>query len=762
MTGEDGGYTLHVAGGTTDNAVEASFPKEATQVFLLNPTRRVRLGEPIDGPGIAPGTKIAGFPFGSAFPFVELSNPTTSEQNGAHLTTALSFDAPAEAIQEALAPIPGVELENLFPGNVFVRATEVKKTTRFFQVFFVGDLAGTEPSLTATSTLTGKDAGVTVAPEPPAEPRQMSVSTFGAIAPGTPQFTEAAAGCPSGSKIGTVRIDSPSVIDHPLEGSVFLATPNDNPFGSVLAVYLAVDDPASGIVLKLPMELQGDPVTGQLTATLSEAPQLPFEDLQLEFFKGAGAPLKTGIACGTYTVHSNLTPWSAPEGRVAHPEDSFEIERGAAAGDCVKDEASAPDTPKFEAGTFEPTAGLYSPFSLRLSRADGTQRLTGVEATLPTGLLAKLAGIPYCSDAALARTADSTGRAELASPSCPAASRVGSAFIAAGAGPTPFHVSGSVYLAGPYKGAPLSLAVVTPAVAGPFDLGAVVVRNALYVDPVTTQVRAVSDPIPSILKGIPLALRSVVISLDRNPFTKNPTSCNPLAITGLVTALTGQSVSFNQHFQVGDCSRLHFKPTLSLSLRGDTKRTGHPALRAVLSGREADSNISRVSVALPSSEFLDNTHIKTICTRVEFAADACPAASVYGSAKATTPLLDAPLQGPVYLRSSSNKLPDLVADLHGQIDVVLDGRIDSNKDGGLRATFESVPDAPVSSFVLNMKGGKKGLLENNTNLCAHGRRAVAQIDGQNGKSAGQQPVAATSCKKSARKHRQRSRQGAGG
>ena len=761
VTGEGGSFTLQLGAASTDATMESSFGPASSSIFLSNPSRKLAVGEVVSGPGIAAGTTIAGFPFGAGVPFISLSSPTTSEQTGAHLSAALAFDTSPDAIQEALAAIPAITRENLFPGNVFVAAGEVKKSTRFYKVTFAGELAGTEPALTATSSLTGPGAGVAIAPQPPAAPKVLSVARFGGVAPGTPQFTEAPADCPPASKVGTVRIDSPTVVDHPLEGEVFLASSRDNPFDSVLALYIVVEDPASGIVLKLPLKLEGDPQSGQLTATLSEAPQLPFEDLRLEFFKGAAAPLKTGIACGSFAVKSELTPWTAPEAQVAAPEDTFKIENGAGAGPCVNDEASAPNAPRVEAGTFEPTAGLYSPFTLKLVRADGTQQMTGVDAALPKGLLAKLAGVPYCSDGALARAAASTGRAELASPSCPAASRVGDVHIGAGAGPTPFYTSGSVYLAGPYKGAPLSLAVVTPAVAGPFDLGTVVVRNALQIDPETAQVHTVSDPIPTVLEGIPVDLRSVVVNLDRGQFTKNPTSCNPLSISGFVTSLSGQRAPYSQHFQVGDCNRLAFKPKLALLLRGDTSHTGHPALRATLTAREGDSNIGRVSVALPKSEFLDNSHIKTICTRVQFAAHACPPASVYGRAKAITPLLDAPLQGPVYLRSSSNKLPDLVADLGGQINVVLDGRIDSGKSGGIRTTFESVPDAPVSSFVLEMEGGRKGLLENSVNLCSGGHRATVLIDGQNGKSAGQRPPVTTSCKKSGKRAKRSGRRARG-
>ncbi len=743
VTGEDGGFNLHTTTGDTGATFETSYAKDAALIFIGTPSRPLQNGDPIEGPGIAPGTKITNY-FGSG---MFISKPTTSAQVSVKLKAELPFNANAERIQEGLAGVPG------FAGNVSVKAAGSTPFTRSFRVVFAGTLAGTEPEpLTVTSDLTGLGAGVVITPEPP-QPLPLSVSRVGDIVAGTPQFTEAPDNCPDAAKIGTVRLDTP-LVTHPLIGSVFLATPHQNPFGSLLAIYIAIHDPETGVVLKLPGQLEADPKTGQLTATVSENPQLPFEDLRLEFFKGSAAPLKTGIACGRYEVTTDLTPRTAPEGAIRHPKDAFTIARGAGGKACAKDEASAPTSSDFEAGTIEPSAGLYSPFTLKLARPDGAQQVTGIDASLPTGVLAKLAGVPYCSDAALTAAAAKSGREELANPSCPAASRVGTVTVGAGAGPTPFYVEGGAYLAGPYKGAPLSLAVITPAVAGPFDVGDVVIRNALHIDPVTTRVRAVSDPIPTILQGIPLSIRSILVSLDRDQFTLNPTSCNPMETNGAASTLAGRSVTIASPFQVGDCGKLGLKPKLALSLKGGTKRTGHPALRAVLTPRPGDSNLSRVSVALPKSEFLDNTHIKTICTRVQFAASQCPEGSIYGYAEASSPLLDTPLQGPVYLRSSSNKLPDLVADLHGQIDVVLDGRIDSTKGGGLRSTFENVPDAPVSKFVLEMLGGKKGLLENSTNLCAHTSKASALFDGHNTKTSDQKPVVATSCPaKSKRKAR---------
>jgi hypothetical protein len=571
--------------------------------------------------------------------------------------------------------------------------------------------------------------------------------------------------CPDSSKIGSVEVDTP-LLDHPLPGSVYLAQPYTNQFGSLLAIYIAVDDPQTGVVLKLPGKVDADPVTGRLTATFEENPELPFEDLRLEFFNGARAALTTPLTCGTKTTTSVLTPWSTPEGADATPTDSFQTQVAAGgSGTCPSSEANAPNAPAFTAGTIAPQAGAYSPFVLRLVRTDGTQRLTAIDTTLPKGLAAKFAGITYCSEAqiaqAQARSNPNQGALEQQSPSCPAASEVGTVTVGAGSGPTPLYVSGHAYLAGPYKGAPLSLAIITPAVAGPFDLGTVLVRTALYINPETAQGRAVSDPLPSILQGIPLDIRSIAVKLGRPDFTLNPTSCDPMAITGAATALSGQSAALTSPFQVGGCSALKFKPKLKISLKGGTKRHRFPALKAVLTYPKGNyANIASAQVTLPHSAFLEQGHIGTVCTRVQFAADACPKASIYGKAKAITPLFDKPLEGPVYLRSSSHELPDLVAALNGQIDVDLVGRIDTGKGGGIRNTFEAVPDAPVSKFVLEMKGGKKGLLVNSEDICRKPQRAQVSFTGQNGKVSDATPLIANSCGGKAKK--KGSKKGSGG
>jgi hypothetical protein len=572
-------------------------------------------------------------------------------------------------------------------------------------------------------------------------------------------FTKAPDNCPAAAKIGSVEVTTP-LLDHPLPGSVFIAKPFDNPFNSFLAIYLSIDDPASGTISKLAGEVILDPLTGQLTNRFEENPELPLEDVKPHLFPGARAALTTPQLCGTHTTSSELTPWSTPEGANAHPSDSFQTTSGAGGGSCPSSEGSAPNTPSFTAGTILPQAGAYTPFVLKLSRNDGTQRLKGIEATLPPGLAAKFAGVSTCSDAqiaqAQAREKPNQGILEKQSPSCPASSAVGTVDVAAGSGPTPFHTEGTAYLAGPYKGAPLSMAIITPAVAGPFDLGAVVVRTALYVDSVTAQGKAVSDPLPQIIDGIPLDVRSVEVKLDRNQFTLNPTSCEPMKISGTATSAFGGTTGLSNPFQVGGCKGLDFKPSLSLRLKGGTKRTSHPKLIAVLKAKDGEANISKAQVKLPPSAFLDQAHIKTICTRVQFAADQCPAGSIYGKASVKTPLFGDPLTGNVYLRSSSHNLPDLVLDLRGPasqpIKIEVSGKTDSVK-GALRNTFEAVPDAPFETARVELFGGKRGLVINSRNLCAHEYRAEVKLSGQNGKSFDSKPLVRADCKKAKKKKR---------
>ncbi len=563
--------------------------------------------------------------------------------------------------------------------------------------------------------------------------------------------------CPASSRVGQIEIDTP-LIRETLKGSIYLAKQNDNPFNSTIGLYMVFDSPRDGVRIKVAGKVTPDPQTGQLVSTFTENPEAPFSRLALHFNEGPRAPLVNPPKCGTYAIHAEFSPWSAvnpanptPD-EIVEDDSAYEVTSGPGGSPC-------PDgalEPKLKAGVKDTQAGSKSPFVFSLSREDGTQRFSKVGVTTPRGLTAYLKGIPYCPDAVLAgiSAAEGAGASELSSSACPGASQVGTAQASAGAGPVPFYASGRVFLAGPYKGAPLSLAVVTPAVAGPFDLGNVVVRNPLFVDPVTAQVSTESDPIPTALHGITLDVRDIRVNLDRPAFTQAPTNCEPMAVDAMVKGEEGATANVSSRFQVGGCEKLGFKPKLSFRLFGGTHRGSHPRLRATVKMPTGGANIASASVALPHSEFLDQAHIKTVCTRVQFAADACPPGSIYGEAEATSPLVDYTLKGPVYLRSSDHQLPDMVVALRGPasqpIEIDLAGRIDS-VNGGIRSTFESVPDQPVSSFTLNMRGGRKGLLVNSRNICTSTQKATAVFNAQNGKSAKLRPVLKNACKKSVRK-----------
>jgi hypothetical protein len=595
--------------------------------------------------------------------------------------------------------------------------------------------------------------GLTLNPSSAAGLESCAPAQFGLTTPvgTTPIRTTAApAACPEAAKVGTVQVDTP-LLDHPLTGGIYVATPYDNPFNSLLAIYIAVDDPESGVVIKLAGHVEIGP-EGQLTTTFRENPQLPFNSFKLDFFGGPRAALKTPAVCGTYTTTSSLTPWSAPEsGPPATPSDSHQITTAPGGGSCPTSAAQLPNNPSFEAGSESPLAGAFSPFVLHLKRDDGSQLFSSLTVTPPPGLLGKLAGIPYCPDSALAAAAGKSGIQERGTSSCPAASEVGVVNVGAGAGPSPYYVQGRAYLAGPYKGAPLSLAIITPAVAGPYDLGTVVVRSALEVDPFTARITVKSDPIPTELKGIPLDVRSIAVKMNRSNFTINPTNCEAMSVGGSLTTSLGQTATLANRFQVGGCEKLGFQPRLKIGLKGGTKRNRFPALKAVLTypKKGAYANIARAQVGLPPSEFLEQGHIgAVVCTRPQLAAAQCPRGSIYGRAKAWSPLLDKPLQGPVYLGVGfGHTLPDLVAELNGQIRVLVHARIDTTKQKGLRSTFEIVPDAPVSRFVLEMKGGKKGLLVNSENLCKKTHRANARFVAHNGRQVTLRPVVENDCKK---------------
>jgi hypothetical protein len=556
--------------------------------------------------------------------------------------------------------------------------------------------------------------------------------------------------CPPQSIIGRAKIESPPLTDEAepqpeeaLEGNVYVGKQlsRDPLSGEEYRIFIEAKSDRYGISVRLIGKVKANPVTGQLATTISEAPQVPFTSFVLSFNGGPRAVLSSPPTCGPNQASAVMTPWSGTA--AATPNDAFTMTSAPGGGKCAATMAARPFAPTFASGPASAKAGAFSPLSLQIVRGDGQQELKGVDVTLPPGMTGKLAGIPYCPEAAIAAAEANSGRAEEASPSCPAASLVGTAKVSVGTGPSPYQIKGKVFLSGPYNGAPLSLAVVTPATAGPFDLGTVVVRVALFVDPETAQIRALSNPVPDVYGGTQLNVRSVAVTMDRPEFTLNPTSCDPLATVGTLAGggadptdpATFSAFGVSAPFQTSECGALAFKPSLQISLLGGkkvTKRNKHPKVRAVLSARPGDANIRRAAVTLPHSLFLDQSHIGTICTRVQLAAAACPARSVYGFARAKSPLLDDELAGPVYLVSSEHELPDLLADLHGQVNIRLRGVISSAKER-MKTVFPTVPDVAVSKFVLSMKGGKKGLLVNSRDLCLKRNLAFLNFKAQNGK-----------------------------
>jgi len=574
------------------------------------------------------------------------------------------------------------------------------------------------------------------------------------------------AGCPNASKIGSIQVSTP-LIDEEVKGSLYIAKPYENPFNSLLAVYMVAKAPERGILVKQAGKVALDPNTGQIVTTFDDLPQVPFDNFEVNLFEGDRAPLVMPSQCGTYPIETTFYPWNAVDPDNPAPNEivtktsSFTVDQGCPSG-------PPSFNPDFVAGTADNSAGSYSQFNLRLTREDNEQEIKTFAMKLPKGIIGKVAGIPFCPDSGIAqaqaRTGPNGGQEELDNPSCPAASQLGRVVAGAGVGPSLSYTQGKVYLAGPFNGHKLSIVTIVPAKVGPFDLGNVVVHEGLAVDPNTAEVsldKAGAADFPRILQGIQVRLRDIRVFVDRPEFILNPTSCERMAVDATVIG-TGSSVNVSSPFQAADCASLGLKPKLSIQLLGGTKRTATPRLKAVLTARKGDANIGRAQVTLPRSEFLEQGHIRTVCTRVQFNAgggngEQCPKGSVYGKAKATSPLLDETLSGPVYLRSSEHELPDLVAALHSpRVDVNLVGRIDS-VNGGIRTTFEGVPDAPVTKFTLEMQGGKKGLIVNSTNICKGKHKAKVNLKGQNGRTYEFQPAVKAQCggKKKGGKGKQR-------
>jgi hypothetical protein len=553
-------------------------------------------------------------------------------------------------------------------------------------------------------------AGVSVSPS--------SADGLGACSPGQIRLQDGTLpDCPDSAKIGTVKIDTP-LLDDPMTGSIYLARQADNPFNSLLAIYVVAS--GDGVVIKLAGHIEPDSVSGQLRTTFDHNPQLPFSDFELTFKDGPRAALANPEACGTYATTAQLKPWG--DGPAVTATDTFTIDANCARGFA----------PSFEAGTTNPAGGHATSYTMNLGRSDADGELSTVAMTMPPGLLGNLKDVTLCPEpAATAGT-------------CAAASRIGTTTVGSGPGVNPFHLGGGVYLTGPYNGAPFGLTIMVPAVAGPFDLGLVVVRAAISVDPKTTALTVVSAPLPTILQGIPLRLRSVNVTIDRPGFMFNPTNCAPAQVTGTIGSTGGTKVAVASPFQAANCASLRFKPRLGLSLTGKGQTTDgkHPGLVAHLAPRAGDANSRKVTTTLPLSLALDPDNANGLCEPADAAKNACPAKSIVGSANAVS-ILHEPLKAPVYFVRGERKdpksgriiktLPKLYVPLSGE-GVRIDVNASSSVvDDRLVTTFDQLPDAPLSSFDLTINGGKHGILVvSSADLCKTNQDTDAQLEGQNG------------------------------
>jgi hypothetical protein len=575
--------------------------------------------------------------------------------------------------------------------------------------------------------------------------------------------------CPAESQVGTISIEAPELPPGSLNGPVYLATQvgRDPESGSEYRIFFNAESARYGVQVREEGKVRANAVTGQLSAEFKELPQVAFSSATLTFGQTAkhAVPALSSPPLCSQSATSTAVPYSTGA-RVTTAPTTMTLTQAPGGGACAKTLAERPFKPGVTAKPVSAKALDYTPYQLQITRPEGQQELKGFGLVLPPGATAKIAGIPYCEAKEYNAALTTTGAQQQAKSACTAKSEIGVATILAGTGPSPLKIEGKAYLSGPYQGAPLSIVVITPAVAGPFDLGNVLVHAPLNLNPETAQIET-SAQIPHVFGGAKLDIRSIFININRKEFTLNGSGCNAGATTGAINGggadptnpAAWSSFAVNVPFTATNCEELGFKPNLKIRLFGQTRRAKHPKLKATLTTQPGQANVKLASLALPHSIFLDQSSLGGVCTRPKFAAGECPKKSKFGYARAWTPLLANPIEGPVYLRSSNNTLPDLVADLKGQVNIVLDGRIDSYK-GGIRTTFGQVPDVPVTKFVLKLPGGKNGLLQASTNLCAAPVRGIVRLEGQNGKKANRHERIQTPCKnRHPKKHKKHHKKG---
>jgi len=552
--------------------------------------------------------------------------------------------------------------------------------------------------------------------------------------------SEGPAECPDSSKIGTFSIGSPT-LNGRLEGAVYIGEPQA---GNQYRLFLIAS--GFGINAKLVGTIKPDPETGQVTAFFANLPQVPFEDFQLHLFASDRALMATPTACRIFTVTADFFPWDAS---LADQLSSqiFSLEAGPHGTQCPGQ--IRPFNPSLEAGTSNPNAGSFSSFTLLLNREDGDQFLGKLNFTMPPGLTANLHGITYCPEADIKAAAEIRGKTEQIAPSCPTSSEIGTSNVAAGPGSHPFHAVGKIYMAGPFQGAPLSLVAITPAIAGPYDYGTVVVRVALHIDPLDAHVIADSETVPEIIGGIPIRMRSIQVNINREHFMINPTNCSPFSVASEGIGDQGTVANFSSYFQAANCASLAFEPKMSITQLGGRKATAQgkaPSLRFDMNTQPGDANIKAVTVTLPKAFEIDQEHLGNLCDRAELAADQCKGKTPIGTVIDETPLLEKPLAGPAYAVSGFGGLPHVVFILAGQVTVMPQGESTSVNGGELKTVIPTVPDVPIGHFALTLYGGSKGYLANTRSLCSAPAVSKVEIEGQNGKSLSENIAAKIACK----------------
>jgi hypothetical protein len=703
-------------------------------------------GHPSNCPGLADASCILS-PLAASIPVRPFTdNPTTCP--GTHLTTELRVSTYQD-------PLTTSRIESTYPATtnceleVFNPVLYASPTTTETDSASGLNLELSAPQFLgfANSPSEIKSATVTFPPDftinPDAADGQTScadaLAGFG---------TEGLAKCPNTSKIGTFAIGT-QALDGPLTGSVYIGEPKP---GNQYRLFLIAS--GFGINAKLVGSFRPDPETGQLTAFFEDLPQVPFDSFQLHLFASDRGLMATPTGCTIYAVEAHFYPWN-----VGLPDQTstqtFGLNQGPHGAPCPG--LVRPFNPRLVAGTSNPTAGAFSDFTLKLDRDDGDQYLGDLNFKMPPGFTGDLRGISYCPEASITMAAHNGGRTEEAAPSCPASSQIGTTNVAAGPGSHPFHAVGKMYLAGPFKGAPLSLVAVTPALAGPYDYGVVVVRVALHINPLTAQVSAASDTVPSIIGGIPIRMRSIQVNIDKPSFTINPTNCGALSVDSQGIGDQATVTDFSSYFQTVNCSSLSFKPKMTMKQVGsrkNTHRATNPQLQFDLRTRPGDANIKSLSVTLSSAFEIDQRHLGNICSEKELVANQCAGRTPIGKAVTTTPLLDQPLSGPAYAVSGSGGLPRLAFILNGQVNLVPRADTLTTPHGQLQTTVPVVPDAPIGHFRLTVFGGKTGYLVNTRDICVHTPITQVAYTAQNGKTTSESIKVKAACgKKKARAKR---------